>query len=480
MVFSSTVFLFVFLPTVILLYFIVDKRLRNFLLLLASLFFYAWGEPSFVLAILANITANYIFGICIDKNQQIDRKIWLILALIFNIGMLGYFKYYNFFMDNINNFLKLNNLSTINYTRVALPLGISFFTFQAMSYVIDVYKKEVDVQNNFVDLALYVSLFPQLVAGPIVRYDTIEKELKNRSVKIEDISIGFHRFILGFFKKIVLANTLGKCVDSIFSLDFSYISFLASWLGIICYTLQIYFDFSGYSDMAIGLGRMFGFNFLENFNLPYISKSIREFWRKWHISLSTWFRDYLYIPLGGNRKGLFRTYLNLLIVFFITGLWHGASWNFVLWGLFHGCFLIIERLGFENTLKKLPEFIQKFYTIVIVMIAWVFFRSDNLHMAIEYIKIMFNPFKKTLIGYPLRTFLDNYTIFILILSIFLSFGFSNEFFNLFFKNANSTENGNSKFKSFLILRFSIYIFMFIYAIIRLSVSTYNPFIYFRF
>ena len=329
------------MPLTLLIYYAIPKKYvaaKNIELLIASLIFYAWGEPKNVILMLVSIAANYGFGLLLDKydeNKRI-RKLVLIGSVVFNLGLLFYFKYLGFF--------------TGGRVTVILPIGISFFTFQIMSYTIDVYLRNVKTQRDPFKLALYISLFPQLIAGPIVRYIDIEKELANRTYDVDKIFKGVTRFSVGLAKKVVISNTVGLLADNIFKLDVTQMSSATGWLGAIAYTLQIYFDFSGYSDMAIGLGHMMGFNFIENFNYPYISKSVQEFWRRWHISLSSWFRDYLYIPLGGNRKGKIRTYINLLIVFACTGFWHGAAWNFLVWGLFHGLFLVIERIGFKKVL----------------------------------------------------------------------------------------------------------------------------------
>ena len=340
MVFSSMIFLWLFLPLVLFFYFISNNKLKNIILLIFSLIFYAWGESKYILLMLLSIFINYLFGILIDKFRKHD-KLFLVLAVITNLGLLGYFKYFNFFVNVVN---KINGETLVGFRDIVLPIGISFYTFQILSYVIDLYRKEIKVQKNILNLALYVSFFPQLIAGPIVKYKDVDNEINNRKVDLKLFASGVRRFVYGLGKKVLLSNTLALVVDTIYSYNVSQLNTPLVWIAIIAYTFQIYFDFSGYSDMAIGLGRMFGFHFLENFNLPYISQSITEFWRRWHISLSTWFKEYLYIPLGGNRKGKIRTYLNLFIVFFATGLWHGASFNFIAWGLYYGVFLIIEKL----------------------------------------------------------------------------------------------------------------------------------------
>lgn len=383
MVFSSSFFLFAFLPAVLLTYFFANDRIKNLVLLAASLFFYAWGEPKNIFLMLITIAVNYVCGLCIERKEKY-QKFSLIFAVLFDLGCLFVFKYLNFTVDTINSLFA----SSVQVKRIALPIGISFYTFQIMSYVIDVYRKEVPAQKNILNLGLYLSLFPQLIAGPIVRYVDVAREIDDRNSTQEDIYIGIMRFCVGFSKKVLLADQLSPLVDIAFSGE---PSIFLKWVGIVAYALQIYFDFSGYSDMGIGLGRIFGFRFLENFNYPYISRSIKEFWRRWHISLSTWFRDYLYIPLGGSRKGTARTYINLMIVFFTTGFWHGASFNFIVWGLYYGVFLVLERLQWGKILNKLPKVLQHFYTLVLVLVGWVFFRANDLSAALEYIKGMFVP-----------------------------------------------------------------------------------------
>lgn len=382
MVFSSPIFLFQFLPLLLVVYFLIKERYYNLTLLIFSVLFYAWGEPKNVLLMLLSIVVNYVLALLIERLER-QRVFLLVLNLTFNLGMLYLFKYFNFSVEILNWF----RTTSIEAPTIALPIGISFFTFQIMSYVIDVYRRQTVAQKNILDLALYISLFPQLIAGPIVRYVDVETQIKNRVSTKEKTYEGLRRFAIGFSKKVLIADQLAPLVNTAFAN--SYPSLYGSWIGMIAYTIQIYFDFSGYSDMAIGLGKVFGFELRENFNYPYISKSIQEFWHRWHISLSTWFRDYLYIPLGGSRHGTFRTYRNLLIVFFLTGLWHGASLNFIVWGLFYAVFLLIERAGFRNVLQKLPSLVQHAYALLIVMIGWVFFRAETLPAALDYIKSLF-------------------------------------------------------------------------------------------
>lgn len=441
-------------------------------MLLASLVFYAWGEGILVLLMLFSIGTNYVAGLGIsyflDRNSKM-AKTGLGLAVAINLVLLFYYKYANFLVEIVQ---ELGIYLEYDHKSILLPIGISFFTFQGISYLVDVYRRETEVQNNLFHLGLYISFFPQLIAGPIVRYHDIAEEIRERETNIPLFTVGVIRFVRGLAKKVIIANSAALITDQVFSLPGNEISVISAWLGILCYTIQIYFDFSGYSDMAIGLGKMLGFNFKENFNYPYISKSIQEFWRRWHISLSTWFRDYLYIPLGGNRKGLSRTYFNLLIVFFITGLWHGASWNFIFWGLFHGLFLILERSKVLNTIKW-PVFIQHIYVLFVVIIGWVFFRAETMSEAVSYLGSMvgasggenvtaliyINPYSITMIlmalifAMPLRVWVNDFV-------------------------ARSESKVLKLFHGAGIYLF--YIGLFLLSIIELAQSSYNPFIYFRF
>jgi len=385
MVFSSIIFLFFFLPLTLLCYYCTSKRLRNLSLLLFSLCFYCWGEGKFALLMIFSIILNYFGAILLNKvNTKLIKNAVLSQLLFINLAPLFYFKYFNFFFENIS---KLGIHLSINH--IHLPIGISFFTFQAISYIIDVYRKEVAPQESIINLGLYIALFPQLIAGPIIRYHDIARQLVFRTINIDKFALGVERFVYGLGKKVLIANPMGAIADSVFALAPHQLSTSTAWIGILCYTMQIYYDFSGYSDMAIGLGRMFGFSFLENFNYPYIAKSAREFWRRWHISLSNWLRDYLYIPLGGNRLGTLRTHSNLLIVFLLCGLWHGASWNFVLWGIVHGLFLVIERGRFGHWMAKRLKAVQHIYLVIIVINTWVLFRAESLPEALHYFKTLY-------------------------------------------------------------------------------------------
>ena len=391
MVFSSTIFLFFFLPLTLLAYFVVGPRGRNAILLAASLLFYAWGETVYLLVMLFSIAANYLFGLLIDQARQRGRRgrLAFVFAVATNLGLLGFFKYANFFVDNLNQLLQVLGVAPVEVGRVHLPIGISFFTFQALSYIIDLYRDETRVQRSLLNFALYKALFPQLIAGPIVRYRDVAREIEQRTVSLHDFAGGVQRFIIGLGKKVLIANVMGRAADTIFATPAETLPATLAWTGAIAFMLQIYFDFSGYSDMAIGLGRMFGFHFLENFNYPYIARSVREFWRRWHISLSTWFRDYLYIPLGGNRHGPVRTGANLLLVFLLCGLWHGASWTFLIWGVYHGIFLVLERVpAVRRLLDRLPAPLQHAYVLLVVLVGWVFFRADTFAHALAYLEAM--------------------------------------------------------------------------------------------
>ena len=424
MVFSSVIFLLYFLPVVLILYMIPSVRVRNGVLLLASMVFYAWGEPWFILIMLVSIFLNYLGGMLLACTDRIIlRKLILWAAVFFNIGILFYFKYINFFIDILNRgagrFISSLQIQAVN---VSLPIGLSFFTFQGLSYVIDVYRRDVPTQRNPLYVALYSSMFPQLIAGPIVRYSDIAGRLSERSIKLDDIYQGMCRFIIGLGKKVMIADLLAVTADRVFGAPPGQITAGMAWIGALCYTLQIYFDFMGYSDMAIGLGRILGFHFCENFNLPYISQSITEFRRRWHISLSSWFRDYVYIPLGGNRKG--NVYVHLLIVFLLTGLWHGADYTFVLWGLWHGFFILAERYGKKHAVRlPFPKPVKWLYTMFIVLMGWVLFRSDNAAAAIAFFRNMFGlGTADDFIRYGFFYYIDRHLYAVLAAAVIISFG----------------------------------------------------------
>lgn len=463
MVFSSLVFLWVFLPIIFIGYFLIQDKYKNMLLLLGSLIFYAWGEPIYIWLMLCSIFVNYGIGLLMDRYQH--KRMLLVLDIAINIGMLGYFKYFNFLVEIVNSCTG----KEMELKEITLPIGISFFTFQILSYIIDLYRGHYRAQKNFIHLALYISFFPQLIAGPIVQYKDINKQLNCRVCTPEKTAWGIRKFIYGLGKKVIIANITAQCVDIIYALDYINLTGLLAWIGAILYTLQIYYDFSGYSDMAIGLGRIFGFDFQENFNYPYLSCSIQEFWRRWHISLGTWFREYLYIPLGGNRKGKTKTYLNLFCVFFATGLWHGASFNFILWGLYHGFFQIIERLGLKGVLSK-HKIGAYIYTMMILVFGWVLFRADNLIQAGVIVKRMFMPWKYTESSLLTGKVFGNKTIVIIFAGI-LGCGPIQVFLQ-------KTKISGKVKNSYLEMIYCSIIF--ILCIAMLASNTYNPFIYFRF
>ena len=382
MVFSSITFLFYFLPVVLGLYFLAPCRMRNLVLLAGSLFFYAWGEPVYVILMMVSIILNYIAGMIIHRKPG---KLFLAAGVCINLFILGFFKYADFLIQTVNSVFS-TDFACMN---LPLPIGISFYTFQAMSYLIDLYRGDVKLQKNFIDFATYIALFPQLIAGPVVRLKSIEEKLHSREHSWEMFGDGVKRFTAGLAKKVLIANNMGLIWDSVSAGDLSATPVLTAWTGIAAFTMQIYFDFSGYSDMAIGLGKMFGFEFPENFRHPYMSGSVTEFWRRWHISLGTWFREYVYVPLGGNRKGTGKQIVNILIVWALTGLWHGASWNFAVWGLFFAVILIAEKVFLLKVLEKAPAFVSHIYTIVIVMISWVIFSIEDMGGIVSYIGAMF-------------------------------------------------------------------------------------------
>ena len=471
MVFSTPLFLFIFLPLVLVIYYLIPQRYvmaKNIELLIASLLFYAWGEPFYVLLMLLSIAANYIFGILLDKYDASigARRAVLVISVVYNLGMLFFFKYFNFFADTFG----VGELVPV----IALPIGISFFTFQIMSYTIDVYLRNCAPQKSVFKLALYISLFPQLIAGPIVRYIDVERELTYRTCDVDSVFKGVVRFSVGLAKKVVISNTVAALAETIFAMEATSLSAATAWVGAIAYTLQIYFDFSGYSDMAIGLGHMMGFHFLENFNYPYISYTVQEFWRRWHMSLSSWFKDYLYIPLGGNRKGKIRTYINLLIVFACTGFWHGASWNFLVWGLFHGFFLVLERIFLKKVFDKIPKplhFIGHIYTLLVAIIGWVLFNAKDLTTALHYIGSMF---RFTNFGWlNAAALLDAYTVLILLIGVIFSIPIIPKLGQLIrrLKGGETALTIISGASMAALMLISIY---------SLSGSGYNPFIYFRF
>lgn len=466
MVFSSMFFIWVFLPIVLILSRVVPKKGQNTLLLIASLIFYAWGEPVYIILMLVCILGNYLLVLWMNRSLNI-RGFLLFLSIAFNIGILGYFKYADFLINVINRIAGREVLGVLN---LPLPIGISFFTFQAMSYVIDFYRGDYPAEKNFLNLALYISFFPQLIAGPIVKFRDIRQQLSSRKIDGARTAEGMRRFIYGLGKKVLIANTIGLSVDNIYGVNAAYVTSPMAWFAAIGYMMQIYYDFSGYSDMAIGLAKMFGFDIQENFNYPYLSLSIREFWRRWHISLGSWFREYVYIPLGGNRRGLFFTVINTLIVFAATGLWHGADATFMLWGLWHGLFVVIEVLGFSKVLKKAPA-LGWIYTFFVAMLGWILFRTVNLEHTFAILDRMFRPWLYRLSAYSFWEFVGKRMFFAVILGI-LFMGPVQSLLKKKFPKLLALKNTPAE------LVFCMGIFFL--SILSLTGNTYNPFIYFRF
>jgi alginate O-acetyltransferase complex protein AlgI len=472
MVFSSTIFLFYFLPLFLISYILIDKKYKNYLILAFSFFFYQWGAPRFVYLLLTITLIDFFIVNKLHESEGIKRKLFLIISLLLNTGLLCYFKYSNFFIENVN--LVLNNIGVkqVEWTAVVLPIGISFFLFETLTYSIDVYRRVHAPLKSVFDYFTYILLFPKLIAGPIVRFHEIADQISDRSTfeNTENRFLGLTRFIIGLAKKVFIANTMGKLADDIFMMDMNSLGTTTAWIGIIAYSFQIYFDFSGYSDMAIGLGRFMGFKFIENFNNPYISQNISEFWRRWHMSLGRWMKDYLYIPLGGNKGSKFKMFFNLWIVFVISGLWHGAAWNFVIWGMFHGFFLILDRLFLVKILSKLGRIFSIAFTYIITLIGWVLFRAESIVQAKTYITKMF------VFNTSSSIKLDNQTITMLLFGVLFSF------FALI-KNTETKQmdyyNGMLS-KRFYLISSPIVILLLILSLSYVISSGFNPFIYFRF
>ena len=462
MVFTSISFIYYFLPLLLICYFVVPKKFRNIILLMFSVLFYFYGEPKYILLMLIEVLISYVVGLLIDKYKS---KNILIIGIFIHVLLFGIFKYFNFVIINVNNLFHSN----LNLLNVVLPIGISFYTFQIISYEIDVYNKKVNVQSNILKYFLYVFLFPQLIAGPIVRYQDVNNEIDNRNVTFEMFANGLRRFIIGLSKKVIIANNLGELCNIYLNLGDK--SVLFTWIFAISYMLQIYFDFSGYSDIAIGLGKMLGFNFPENFNYPYMAKSITDFWRRWHMTLSSWFRDYVYIPLGGNKKGVLKQIRNILIVWSLTGLWHGASWNFIVWGLYFGILLILEKFILKKYFSNVPKFIKCIYTLFLVMISFVIFQGDRLSSAFNIIKGLFGLNGELFINNVTLYYLKGYVLFIVLGVI----GATNYVKNLVIK----ISNGKGK-KNINILEPIYLLILLIIVTMYLIDSSYNPFLYFRF
>lgn len=466
MVFSSTIFLCVYLPLVLLGYYICPKKGKNLFLLIVSLIFYAWGEPKYVFLMIFSILVNYVFGLLMDKHRENKKrlKLMLVISVIIDLGLLSVFKYTDFIITNINSVFGAG----FDLLNIALPIGISFYTFQAMSYTIDVYRDDVRVQRNLIDFGMYITMFPQLIAGPIVRYSDVQDQLAERNVTTADFSEGIMRFVVGLGKKVLLANQMGAVWTQIYALG-GDISALMAWTGAAAYTFQIYFDFSGYSDMAIGLGRMFGFKFPENFRYPYESVSITDFWRRWHITLSTWFKEYLYIPLGGNRRGLARQALNLLIVWTLTGFWHGAGWNFVMWGLYYFAILFIEKLFLLKALDKLPRLFRHAYALLLIVIGWVIFASDDVSVMLPYLGSMFGA-NGALGGMDVYTLLTRAALMVICCVA------STELPRRLLVTAAGKMNEKAAFTVKSVLTLTLLAL----SVVFLIGDSYNPFLYFRF
>lgn len=474
MVFSSSIFLVYFLPCLLVLYFIIPRAFKNIFLLLASIAFYAWGAPKFIFAILGTTTLDFfLVKAMYNAGDRKKQKLFLILSLCLNVGILFYFKYCNFFIENFNGILTAFGAKNIEWTKVVLPIGISFYTFESLTYVMDVYRREHKPLENFWHYQLYIILFPKLIAGPIIRYHDISDQITGRfdTDTIDNKFSGFFRFVIGLCKKVLIANVMAVKADEIFNLPLESISTSMAWIGALSYTFQIYFDFSGYSDMAIGIGKMLGFTFPENFNNPYNSGSITEFWRRWHMTLGSWMRNYLYIPLGGNRVGSkSRLYMNLWIVFILSGFWHGASWTFIFWGVYHGVFLILERMFLLKVYEKLGRVIPVFVTFVIVMIGWIFFRADSFAFATGLTKRLFT------FDFTHQTVLNNEYLFFLLLAVLFSFyglfTFGQIIQAFFYRRTHATYQT-------LVLTVLALGFYFV-CLASITASTFNPFIYFRF
>lgn len=478
MVFSSLIFLFRYLPIVIILYYISPAKLRNAVLFFASLLFYAWGEPVYIVIMLFSTLVDYTHGILVDlfkeKGEMAKAKLTVASSMIVNLLLLGYFKYSDFLISNINGIFNLN----IPLLKLALPIGISFYTFQTMSYTLDIYRGQAKVQRNIISFGAYVALFPQLIAGPIVQFKTVAKQLEERKENKDLFAYGIIRFTIGLGKKVLLANNIGLLWKQINLMQVNNLPVLTAWIGILAFAFQIYFDFSGYSDMAIGLGSLFGFTFLENFNYPYQSKSITEFWRRWHISLGSWFRDYVYIPLGGNRKGIISQIRNISIVWLLTGFWHGASWNFILWGAYFGIILVVEKFYLARVLNKLPDWISRFYTLFIVLMSWVIFAFDDFQEGIYYLKVMFGGMNSPIYDTETLYILYNYAVLLLI-AIFASTELPK---NIVQRVAGYFINSSKRLDRlfYYMIENTFIIVLFILSIAYLVDASYNPFLYFRF
>ena len=473
MIFSSLLFLFRFLPAVLVLYYLAPRPLRNLVLLLCSLVFYAWGDPVYIILMIVSILVSYTGGILVDRfktqGKRRAARAALLGSSVVSLSLLGFFKYADFLIGTVDSLTGAG----INLLKIALPIGISFYTFQTMSYTIDVYRGEAKVQKNLISFGAYVTMFPQLIAGPIVQYKTIDRQLRTRKETAGQFAYGIHRFMIGLGKKVLLANNAGALWDTVSSMEHTQIPVVMSWMGLAAYTFQLYFDFSAYSDMAIGLGHMFGFRFLENFNYPYISKSITEFWRRWHISLSTWFRDYVYIPLGGNRVGVWKHIRNILVVWMLTGIWHGASWNFVLWGLYYGILLLIEKFVLGKYLKKLPGVFQHIYCMFFVMLGWNLFVFDDMSAGISFARALFGTYGAGFCSRETLYLLYNNAV-LMVLLILGSTQLPARAGNWICAKLRGKET------ILTIVKNVFYVGIFLLSVAWLVDASYNPFLYFRF
>ncbi len=483
MIFSSLIFLLLFLPVVLTVYALLPGlRAKNLWLLLTSLVFYAWGEVIFIFLLLASTLLNYFFGLWVDRTEDVGRrKLAAGIAVAANVGLLAFFKYADFAVASLNSLLTFAGASPFPQPHILLPIGISFFTFHALSYAIDIYRRKWTAAKDPKDVALYVFFFPQLIAGPILRWNAIAPQLAERRTSGDEFAEGIRRFAGGLAKKMLIANALALPADQIFALPANQLSPAVAWFGLICYTLQIYFDFSGYSDMAIGMGKMFGFKFLENFNFPYTAQSIRDFWRRWHISLSTWFRDYLYIPLGGNRVSGARNNLNLVTVFFLCGLWHGASWTFVIWGLYHGIFLVLERTRFGMWLDGFPRPGRHLYTMLVVMVGWVLFRADTFAAALNYFQAL-SGWHHASVPQPLARYITRQALWALVPGILFCgplWGWIKATCTRLGQSAPASYRGAVQIFG-AVLEVVLVIGLLLISTIWLAGDTYNPFIYYRF
>ena len=472
MVFSSIPFLFFFFPACLILYYAVPFKAKNIVLLIFSLIFYSWGEPIYIFLMFFTSLVNYFTGIIIDKSsKEVKRKITLIICIVINLGLLGFFKYSNFFVEQFNALTKLD----VKLLEVSLPIGISFYTFQNLSYSIDVYRKDYDVEKNFLTYLTYITMFPQLIAGPIVRFSTVRDELHKRDINLQRIGFGVTRFLIGLFKKVLIADNIAIIWNAVKTqaLD-SGTTVLTAWLGALCFTLELYFDFSGYSDMAIGMGQMLGFNFDENFDYPLSAVSVTDFWRRWHISLSTWFRDYVYIPLGGNRKGKARTIINILIVWTLTGFWHGSAWNFMFWGFYYGVLLILEKNVWGKYLEKLPKFFRHFYTLFIVVFGFTIFVFDDTAELFSFIKVMFGVTSTGFVDSFILSLLANNAV-VLLLGIVFAMPTYKIIKNKLLNSENLKIQEASRVAGAVIL-----MALFVITVSFIVNASYSPFLYFRF